>query len=117
VILPEVFRSVERKLSTTMDYRPFEDDDLSSATRGLSPRADGKYQTRTTVAVSVLAGVITVSYMLRGLMGLVFTCVQGMVRERSWTTGLEAAEEEVGRNEERLRRLSGGDKVERNEGE
>ncbi|GMI19927.1 hypothetical protein TrCOL_g10324 [Triparma columacea] len=125
VILPSVFREVERKLSKTMDFAPYEDDSIAEATtktirifkgeggaggvedkviEDINPET-GKVRPRTTITVSVLAGLITLSYIIRGMAGVVFKFVQTAFGKRSIVNSFEAAADEVVKNEGRVMRV------------
>ncbi|GMI36859.1 hypothetical protein TrRE_jg6782 [Triparma retinervis] len=125
VILPSVFREVERKLSKTMDFAPYEDDSIAKATtktisifkgegaggggedkvsEDINPDT-GKVRPRTTITVSVLAGLITLSYIVRGMAGVVFKFFQTALGKRSIVNSFEAAADEVVRNEGRVMRV------------
>ena len=63
------------------------------------------FRPRTTITVSVLAGLITLSYIIRGMAGVVFKFVQTALGKRSIVNSFEAAADEVVKNEGRVMRV------------
>jgi hypothetical protein len=113
VILPAVFREVYRKIETAVDFRVLDDDeDVSSADTSARGPLDvnpttGKVRWRTRITVSVLAGFVTLSYVVGGLARVVMKFVKTMLRTSSLLNSFSVAAEEVEGNESRLMRLSG----------
>ena len=126
-----MFRSVEQKLSETMDYQPFSDDPVSHAASSLSRRIRGnssgsrgpdavegegelfapppsRDKKRTTVTVTALALLITLSYVLRGALTIIYSLLAGAFRGGDIKEGFERAADEVMRNEGRVMRVVDG---------
>jgi hypothetical protein len=116
VIMPAVFREVYRKMESAVDFRYLDDDeDVSNAGasgRGAGGPLDvnpttGKVRWRTRITVSVLAGFVTLSYVVGGLARVVMKFVRTMLQTSSLSDSFSMAAEEVEGNESRLMRLSG----------
>lgn len=125
IILPQVFREVERKLSLTMNYAPFIDDDISTVTNKIDARIRGNpdssdsalaedvdpktgmIRPRTTITVTLLAAMVTACYMVRGALGVIYSLLKTGALKRDIREGFEAAADEVIANEERIMRVVG----------
>jgi len=107
-----------------MDFAPYEDDSIAEATsktiqifKGGAAEKEvggvtddinpdtGKIRPRTTITVSLLAGLITLSYIVRGMAGVLFKFFQTALGKRSIVNSFEAAADEVVRNEGRVMRV------------
>lgn len=79
VILPAVFRETFRKLETVVDGNPFDDVEVVNYnTRSSMGRSQTTWRTR--ITVSVLAMVITVSYVLGGALRVLGALIRGAQR-------------------------------------
>ncbi|GMH92483.1 hypothetical protein TrVE_jg6731 [Triparma verrucosa] len=121
IILPQVFREVERKLSQTMNYAPFIDDDISTVTNKIDARIRGEpsssdlaedidpktglIRPRTTITVTLLAGMVTACYMVRGALGVIVSLLKTGFMKKDIRKGFEAAADEVIANEGRIMRV------------
>ena len=115
-ILPAVFTQVRDKLAATIDYRPFEDDELAGTVDVTKSRVLGAQQPesavtsakpKATLTVTLLALVLTFSYAVRGLFGVTFSMLKAALRGKDIKVGFEAAADEVMRNEDRVMRMVG----------
>ena len=99
VILPAVFREVYRKLETAVDESPFVEDEAEAKSERLHP-------IRTTATVSVLAGVVTVSYALGGALRVLGRFGRTLTNTSNVPTSFEAAAEQIIMNEDKIQRLA-----------
>jgi len=108
VILPAVFREVYKKMETAVDFRVLDDEqDKTLDTAGDVNPATGKVRWRTKITVSVLAGIVTLTYVVGGLARVLMKFVKTMLSSSSLSGSFSAAADEVEGNEGRLMRLSG----------
>jgi len=115
VILPAVFREVYRKLETAVDDRPFLDDDDDKNDGGGSIVADddinpatGKVRWRTRVTVSVLASIVTVSYVLGGAIRVLSRLFTSLIQTSNVSGSFAAAAMEQEANESKILRIAQG---------
>jgi hypothetical protein len=126
VILPAVFRSVYVRLERAVEAAPFEDSSSasSSAAASLDDDSDdinpetGKVRWRTRVTVSVLASIVTASYVLGGAARVLGRFVSSLAETSSVPESFQAAAAQQEVNESKiLRRLSVGDEGDKGMGE
>lgn len=118
VILPAVFREVYSKMETAVDFRVLDDDETDNATSTTSfllsktpgdvNPSTGKVRWRTKITVSVLAALVTMTYVVGGLARVLVKFLKTILSTSSLSGSFSAAAEEVEGNEGRLMRLSGG---------
>jgi len=104
VIVPEVFRSTFRKLEAVVDEAPFDDDYIME-----TPVAEKnkKYPWRTRITISVLAAVVTASYMLGGAIRVGLKLIKSFLSGgNSVSQSFEAAASEQELNEHKILRLA-----------
>ena len=110
VILPAVFREVYRKLETAVDDRPFLDDNEGGGIRAeddINP-ATGKVRWRTRVTVSVLASIVTVSYVLGGAIRVLSRLFTSLIQTSNVSGSFAAAAMEQEANESKIMRMTKG---------
>jgi hypothetical protein len=100
VLLPAVFRTVYAKLQAAMD------DDLALDT---SVDAPSTTPWRTRITVTVLATIVTFSYVLGGVLRVATKFFRTIVKTTSVPGSFEAAVEEIIQQEDKLRRIANGD--------
>lgn len=105
VILPAIFREVYRKMEIA-----FKSDDpfSSDSDDSISTDSDtgGKVRLRTTVTVSVLTGIVTLSYVLTGLYKVLAMFVGTIFRTSSVEPAFEAAVDELLSNEGKILKVA-----------
>lgn len=110
VIAPAVFRATFQKLQTVVDDAPFDDQYFSLSSSLSSSRGDVRNKTkapwRTRLTVSVLAAIVTVSYLLGGALRVLRHLLQSSWSNRDVPRSLQAAASEQERNEAKLLRLA-----------
>jgi len=105
IIAPAIFRATYIKLENVVDEAPFDDD-----TDLMVLEKNKKYPWRTRVTVSVLAFVVTTSYILGGALRVALKLIQNCARSRDVPKSFEAAAWEQERNEDKILRLANKDK-------
>jgi hypothetical protein len=98
VILPAVFRQVYQKMENIVD-RPFDDDSSVSA-----PKEPSTLRTR--ITVSLVAGVVTISYVVAGAVGVLFKFIRTMTATSDVSGSFAAAADEQEQNEDKISRLT-----------
>eukprot|EP00587_Corethron_hystrix_P009721 CAMPEP_0113299360 /NCGR_PEP_ID=MMETSP0010_2-20120614/1429_1 /TAXON_ID=216773 ORGANISM="Corethron hystrix, Strain 308" /NCGR_SAMPLE_ID=MMETSP0010_2 /ASSEMBLY_ACC=CAM_ASM_000155 /LENGTH=219 /DNA_ID=CAMNT_0000152585 /DNA_START=164 /DNA_END=823 /DNA_ORIENTATION=- /assembly_acc=CAM_ASM_000155 len=109
VILPQVFRRVFEMLEESVDSHPFEDDldDLEFKTNGDVTLDSGKVRKRTTLTVSVVATIITASYVLGGAIRVFKSFLNTAISSKNIMSSFESAGDEIVSNEGKiLRRIA-----------
>lgn len=124
MILPAVFRETYAKMETTVNFKILDDDDDDDddaqedadgviMTTGISNRnaldvnpSTGKVRWRTKLTVSVLAGFVTLTYVIGGLARVLMKFMKTILKTSSLSGGFSAAAAEVEGNEGRLMKLS-----------
>lgn len=115
MILPEVFKEVRRKVRSAVDMSVFDDEyennyDQPSKNEGqardVNPET-GKTRWRTSVAVSILASIITVFYVVQGATIVLRMFIGTSTKTSSLSGSLLAAADEVETNEDRILRMTG----------
>jgi len=113
VILPAVFKEVYRKLETAVDA-PFVEDDSTEAgpngstmsvadTTGESKPTTGRIRWRTRITVSVLACIVTCSYVLSGALRVIMKFIKSLTQNPTDVSGsFEAAAQQQERNEQKI---------------
>lgn len=118
VILPAVFRSVYERLERAVEAAPFDDGSSSTASKttasgaaavvddDINP-ATGKVRWRTRITVSVLASIVTASYVVGGAARVAARFVSSLAQTSSVPESFQAAAREQEGNEGKiLRRLA-----------
>jgi len=111
VILPAVFREVYQKMETAVDFRVLDDDKASTTSAAVDGGKDtnpetGKLRWRTRITVSLLAGIVTFTYVLGGLARVILKFTKTILSTSSLSGSFSAAANEVEDNEGRLMRLN-----------
>jgi hypothetical protein len=114
VILPAVFRSVYERLERAVETAPFDDSSSPSAAVAAKGAADddinpdtGKVRWRTRITVSVLASIVTASYVVGGAARVLGRFVSSLAETSSVPESFQAAANQQEVNESKiLRRLS-----------
>mmetsp|Transcript_6927 Transcript_6927/g.11463 ORF Transcript_6927/g.11463 Transcript_6927/m.11463 type:complete len:256 (+) Transcript_6927:179-946(+) len=108
VILPAIFREVYKKMEKTVES-PFKDDDYILNDLGekkdVNPKT-GKLRLRTTLTVSVLTGIVTLSYIVSGALRVLGRFVRTATRTSSASTSFLAAADEMESNEDKMMQLT-----------
>jgi len=134
IILPAVFRETYSKMETVVNYKLLDDDDdnnnnnndfvdldnkatldVTSDVRKNRNALDvnpstGKVRWRTRITVSVLTGIVTMTYVLGGLWRVVMKFMKTIIKTASLSGSFSAAADEVEENEEKLKRVSSNKK-------
>jgi hypothetical protein len=97
VLLPAVFRQVYARLENAIDYELDEDDRIVATSS--SPA-----KWRTKITVSLLAGIVTASYVVGGMLRVFGKFLRTMTQTSSVKGSFEAAADQVEQNETRIRR-------------
>lgn len=105
VILPAVFREVFRRLETSVDFRVLDDNEDYNGEVDINPET-GKMRWRTRITVSILAGIVTFSYVIGGLARVLMKFFRTIVKTSSLSGSFLAAADEVEGNEGRIMRLT-----------
>lgn len=106
VILPAVFSQVHEKLTSIMDVSPFTPEDGGIvAADDLNPKT-GKVRKRTTITVSILAAIVTLTYVLKGASLVFMKFLRTITRTSSVPTSFQAAADEVMSNEDKMLRIT-----------
>jgi hypothetical protein len=100
VLLPAVFRQVYARLENAMDYELDEDDQIIATSSSSSTKA----KWRTKITVSLLAGIVTASYVVGGMLRVFGKFLRTMTQTSSVKGSFEAAADQVEQNETRIRR-------------
>jgi hypothetical protein len=108
VIVPAVFREVYRKMQNTVD-NPFDPTPTGSESSDRDPQT-GKVRWRTRITVSLLASVVTVSYVLSGALRVLAKLLRTMTTTSDVSGSFAAAADEQEKNEFQIARL-GKDKA------
>lgn len=103
VILPAVFREVYRKLENAVD-NPFTEDSIADG----SPNSE-KRSLRTRVTVSVVAGIVTVSYFINGVWRVALKFIRTVIKTSSPSSSFSAAADEMQENESIFMEYSKGE--------
>lgn len=110
VLLPAVFREVYAKMETAVQA-PFVDEaELDENNRDVDP-ATGTVRFRTRFTVSVLAAIVTASYVITGIGRVVMKMFQTLTSTSSVKDSFEAAADEVLANEEAIENMTKKRKV------
>lgn len=109
VILPAVFREVYKKLQTAVD-NPYDEENgvLTATTKDddTNPQS-GKVRWRTRITVSVLASIVTASYVLGGALRVLTRFVRKLTQDSGDVSGaFAAAASEQETNEDRIMRFA-----------
>jgi hypothetical protein len=114
VILPAVFKEVYRKMEASVDFRVLDDDDDDNVNENVKKERSeidvnpqtGKVRWRTRITVSVLAGIVTLSYVVGGLARVFMKFIRTIVKTSSLSGSFLAAADEVESNEGRIMRIA-----------
>jgi hypothetical protein len=113
VILPEVFRRVYDRLERAVDAAPFDDSGKSKSSSNAQSSAEdvdpetGRVRWRTRLTVSVLASIVTTSYVVGGAVRVGARFVSSLLGTSSVSESFRAAAVEQEDNESKiLRKLS-----------
>lgn len=98
VLLPAVFRKVYTRLENAIDYELDEDDRTVATSSSSTPKW------RTKITVSLLAGIVTASYVVGGMLRVFGKFLRTMTQTSSVKGSFEAAADQVEQNETRIRR-------------
>jgi hypothetical protein len=111
VILPAIFREVYKTMEKTVDS-PFTDDvddPVSVAMNGekqdVNPKT-GKLRLRTSVVVSLLAGIVTLSYTVTGALRVLGQFLRTVTKTSSASSSFLAAADEMEANESKIMKLT-----------
>jgi hypothetical protein len=96
VILPAVFRETSRKLQAAVDEAPFDDTQAVEEAEAQQPM-----KLRTRITVSVLAAIVTASYVLGGAIRVATTLIRNATKG-GLTQSFAAAASEQERNEDTI---------------
>mmetsp|Transcript_16883 Transcript_16883/g.21070 ORF Transcript_16883/g.21070 Transcript_16883/m.21070 type:complete len:266 (+) Transcript_16883:48-845(+) len=107
VLLPAVFREVFRKLKGAVDT-PFNDGGEDGKV-GSGGGGDGNVGT--TIVVSILAGILTLSYVVTGGLKVLMMFLRTVTRTKSVETAFENAADEMLTNEEKIKSVSNPSKL------
>lgn len=106
VILPAVFRETFRKLQVAVDDAPFDEEsanaDIVFEAQQLQQQPPMKLRTR--VTVSVLAAIVTVSYVVGGALRVAAALIRHVAKKGEVTQSFAAAATEQERNENSILR-------------
>lgn len=113
VILPAVFRKVYQTLERAVDSAPFDNGDVPSTS--VSRKSDndenddinpetGKVRWRTRVTVSILASIVTASYVVGGAIRVASRFTRNLLSTSNVSESLQAAAEEQEENETKIMR-------------
>lgn len=108
VLLPAVFREVYSRMSTTVDS-PFESTDLDNSGGGYRQDIDpetGKLRWRTRFTVSLLAMIVTASYVVGGALRVLAKFVRTITQTSSVSGSFAAAADEQESNEDKIMRMA-----------
>jgi hypothetical protein len=97
VLLPAVFRQVYARLENAIDYELDEDDKMLAT-------SSSKAKWSTKITVSLLAGIVTASYVIGGMLRVFGKFIRTMTETSSVRGSFEAAADQVEQNETRIRR-------------
>lgn len=100
VLLPAVFREVYAKMET-LDS-PFVDE---PGVQDVNPET-GKLRLRTRITVSILAAVVTLTYVVGGLANVLAKFVKSLTQTSSPTSSFQAAADETTRYEEKIQKMT-----------
>lgn len=106
IIAPAVFRATCEKLESVVDEAPFDDDDYYPTSDDTIAGKNKKYPSRTRITVSILAAIVTASYMVGGALRVALKLVKLCASSRDVPKSLEAAAAEQERNEAKILRLA-----------
>lgn len=98
VLLPAVFKQSYAKLEQAVES-PFHDDDDAA---DVSDPKTGRVRVRTAVTVSLLATIVTASYMLSGAVRVVGSGLKSLTKTTSATKSFEAAADQMETNESKI---------------
>jgi hypothetical protein len=108
VLLPAVFREVYSRMSATVDS-PFESTDLENSGGGsrqdINPET-GKLRWRTRLTVSLLAMIVTASYVIGGAMRVLAMFARTITKTSSVSGSFAAAADEQESNEDKIMRMA-----------
>mmetsp|Transcript_31950 Transcript_31950/g.46555 ORF Transcript_31950/g.46555 Transcript_31950/m.46555 type:complete len:261 (-) Transcript_31950:626-1408(-) len=102
VILPAVFQEVNRKMTDVIDA-PFDEDEVDNNNSLVEPKKPKK---RTRITVSILAVLVTASYVVTGASRAFIKFCKTILTSSSVTSSLEAAVDEMIINEEKVKKIS-----------
>jgi hypothetical protein len=107
VLLPAVFRQVYQKMEAAMNSDDLSLDDPNNAMSSVTTTAapETKVTWRTKITVSVLATVVTVSYVLGGTLQMATKFFRTITKTSSVPKSFEAAADEMVDYEDRIRRI------------
>jgi hypothetical protein len=97
VLLPAVFREVYARLENAIDYELDEDDQIVGTSS-----SKGKWRTK--ITVSLLAGIVTASYVVGGMLRMFGKFLRTMTQTRSVEGSFQAAADQLEKNEKSMRR-------------
>jgi hypothetical protein len=108
VLLPAVFREVYSRMSATVDS-PFESADLENSGGGnrqdINPET-GKLRWRTRITVSLLAMIVTASYVIGGALRVLTMFARTITQTSSVSGSFAAAADEQESNEDKIMRMA-----------
>jgi hypothetical protein len=103
VVLPAVFREVYKKLELAVD-NPF-DPSIELRDQDVDPKT-GKLRGRSRIVVSLLAGMVTASYVVNGAFRVILKFIRSIIATSSVEKSFEAAADEVMMNEKQMMKLA-----------
>lgn len=107
VILPAIFREVYKKMEKTVES-PFSDNYIlndQGEKQDVNPKT-GKLRLRTTITVSILAGIVTLSYTVTGALRVLNRFFRTATKTSSASTSFLAAADEMETNENKIMQLT-----------
>lgn len=104
VILPAVFKEVYQTMEKTVES-PFAEIEPVVDKDDVNPKT-GKLRLRTVATVSILAGIVTLSYTLTGALRVLGSFVRSMTKTSSPSTSFLAAADEMETNESKIMSLT-----------
>jgi hypothetical protein len=109
VILPAIFREVYKTMEKTVDSPFTDNDDIVSLNmngeQDVNPKT-GKLRLRTTVVVSILAGIVTLSYTVTGALRVLGKFLRTFTKTNSASSSFLAAADEMESNENKIMKLT-----------
>jgi len=101
IIAPAIFRATCEKLESVVDEAPFDDYPSSDIAE-----KNKKYPWRTRITVSILAAIVTTSYMVGGAIRVALKLIQSFLSSKDVPRSFQAAASEQERNEAKILRLA-----------
>jgi hypothetical protein len=114
VLLPAVFREVYSRMSTTVNSSPFDSTELEDSGDGyrqdINPET-GNLRWRTRLTVSLLAMIVTASYVIGGAFRVLTMFARTITQTSSVSGSFAAAADEQESNEDKIMRMANKQKL------